>query len=218
MKQLKTYLEELATSANTMGMGNPGEIGPDTLTEPIGGVEKTAKAIKQDERKKKKKKIKSLSESLFDVDLTTSNMTFGSMFKLEDILINEEIKTPDPRFLRTMIVSKFKISDLYKTTLLSKDAGIKVTKNSNSIANALNKIICDIELTPELLKMSLYNFSKRLAGNTRKYYSSTLLHNTYFNMAADVYILADSGDDTLIINADELTIKFFHITLIYKRK
>jgi len=85
MKNLQTYLEcgeACAAPANTMGMGNPGETGPDTLSEPVGGVEKTAKTLKQDERKKKKKKIKSLSESLFD-DNVKKPIIFGDLLEIE---------------------------------------------------------------------------------------------------------------------------------------
>ena len=69
MKSLQTYLEcggeGCATPANTMGMGNPGQIDGETLTEPIEG---TAKCIRQKEKKRKKK----IKESLFDGDLVTS--------------------------------------------------------------------------------------------------------------------------------------------------
>ena len=62
MKNLKEYIEEcegvaLATPANTMGMGNPGVIDANTMTEPI----KTATA--KTKKEKLKKKIK---ESLLD--------------------------------------------------------------------------------------------------------------------------------------------------------
>lgn len=76
MKTLHKYLEELcSTPANTMGMGNPGEVAPDTLTEPIG----TAKAIRQNDRKKKK--IKRLSESIFDRGLSDQNIGYGSLYE-----------------------------------------------------------------------------------------------------------------------------------------
>ena len=78
MKTLQTYIEcDLATPANTMGMGNPGEIAPDTLTEPIG----TAKS-EMEKPKKKKKKIKSLAESLFD-DNITKEYVLGDFLELE---------------------------------------------------------------------------------------------------------------------------------------
>ena len=62
MKNLKQYIEEcegaaLATPTNTMGMGNPGITGSDTMSEPIKPI--TAKSKKE----KLKKKIK---ESLLD--------------------------------------------------------------------------------------------------------------------------------------------------------
>ena len=143
MKHLITYLEcgeaGYSTPANTMGMGNPGQTDSDTLTEPIGGVEKTAKALKQNDRKKKKK-FKSLAESLFDTDLVSKDMTFGDIFKLEDVNIRESIERPSHRG-PGMIPTKFKIGDMYKSTLLSKDTDTKVTKDSKSIADALNKIV-----------------------------------------------------------------------------
>lgn len=224
MKDLKTYLEcgpvGVTTPANTMGMGNPGEIAPDTLTEPIGGIEKTAKALKQNERKKKKK-IKSLSESLFDDDLATRDISrFGSMFKLDSVKIRDKVLKPKPgRGMATMVVANLKLGDLYKTPLLSKDAGIRVTKDPNSIAAALDKIICDTEITPEFFKMSLYDFGRMLNRENRKYYSSDLLHDSYLNMSADVYAFDErDNDDDLVLDTDVIRIEFFHITLIYKRK
>lgn len=225
MKDLKTYLEcgeaGYSTPANTMGMGNPGEIAPDTLTEPIGGIEKTAKALKQDERKKKKKKIKSLSESIFDDDLATRDMSrFGSMFKLDSVEIKDKVLKPkSSRGMTVMIDTNRKVGDLYKITLLSKDTGIRVTKDPNTIAAALDKIICDTKITPEFLKMTLYDFGRMLYRENRKYYSSTLLHDAYLNMSADVYVFDEKDSyNNLVLDTDVIRIDFFHITLIYKRK
>lgn len=81
MKTLQTYLEcgeGCATPANTMGMGNPGEIGPDTLSEPIA----TAKSEVEKDKKKKKKKMKSLIESLFD-DNIKKEYLLGDFLDLE---------------------------------------------------------------------------------------------------------------------------------------
>jgi len=86
MKTLQTYLEcgeGCSTPANTMGMGNPGETGPDTLSEPIGGIEKTAKSEIEKDKKKRKRKIKSLSESLFD-DNVKKSITFGDVLEIEE--------------------------------------------------------------------------------------------------------------------------------------
>ena len=89
MKNLKAYLEDCcgpagaATPANTMGMGNPGEIGPDTLSEPIYPITKTAKALRQNEKKKKKK----IKESLFDKDLVKRQPYYFDFIK-------EQCKTP----------------------------------------------------------------------------------------------------------------------------
>lgn len=81
MKHLKTYLEDaFATPANTMGMGNPGEVGPDTLSEPIA----TAKSEVEKDKKKRKKKLKSLAESLFDKDLSKQRAHIGDAFVLDE--------------------------------------------------------------------------------------------------------------------------------------
>lgn len=226
MKTLQTYFEcgeGCTTPANTMGMGNPGETGPDTLSEPIA----TAKSEIEKDKKKRKRKIKSLSESLFDSDVISKDIKFGDIFELDDIKINELIERPDrssgrrgPHYMKP---TGFVLKDMYKTTLLSKDSGVKVTKDSKSIADALDKIVCDISLTDELLKMSLYNFGRWLRDNTRKYYSSTLLHDAYLRMSADTYVSGTSnltfsnGNTEILQQADKLIITFFHITLIYKR-
>ena len=204
----------MATPANTLGAGNPGEIAQDTLTEPIG----TTKSEVEKDKKRRKKKMKSLAESLFDKDLIEKDIKFGDLFKLEGVDIRESIERPNHHG-PGMILTKFKIGDMYKPTLLSKDTGIKVTKDSKSIADALNKVVCDILLTDELLKMSLYNFGKWLHDNTRKYYSSTLLHNAYLSMGSDTYVIdAETKTEHDLQRTDKLMVNFFHITLIYKRK
>jgi len=221
MKTLQTYLEcgeVCATPANTMGMGNPGETGPDTLSEPIGGIEKTTKSEIEKDKKKRKRKIKSLSESIFNNDVISKDIKFGNLFKLEDVDIRESIERPSHHGWG-MIPTKFKIGDMYKPTLLSKDTSTKVTKDSKSIADALNKIICDIPLTDALLKMSLYDFGRWLHDNTRKYYSSTLLHDAYLSIGADTYVIdTETKTERDLQHADKLMVNFFHITLIYKRK
>lgn len=224
MKDLITYLEcgpaGASTPANTLGMGNPGQLSPDTLTEPVGGIEKTAKVLKQNDRKKKKK-FKSLSESIFDDDLTTRDMSkFGSMFKLDSVDIKERVLKPKSSHGMTIMVdTNLKLGDLYKTTLLSKDTGIHVTKDPNTIAKALDKIICDTKITPEFLKMTLFDFGRMLCRENRRYYSGTLLRDSYLNMSADVYVFDERDNfDNLVLDTDVIRIEFFNITLIYKRK
>lgn len=80
MKSIHAYFEELATPSNTMGMGNPGEIGPDTLTEPIGKAFAKQEHNEPEKKKKKKKPIKPLSESLFD-DNITSDLSIEKIVK-----------------------------------------------------------------------------------------------------------------------------------------
>ena len=66
--------------------------------------------------------------------------------------------------------------------------------------------------------MSLYNFGKWLRDGTRKYYSSTLLHDAYLSMGADAYVIDDDrGSEHDLQHVDKLTIAFFHITLTYKK-
>lgn len=80
MKTLQTYIEcDLATPANTLGAGNPGEIAPDTLSEPVG----TAKSEVEKDKKKRKKKMKLLSESLFD-DNISKELLLGDVMELEE--------------------------------------------------------------------------------------------------------------------------------------
>lgn len=89
MKSLKEYIKEcegvaLATPANTMGIGNPGITGDNTMSEPIKSI--TAKAKKE----KLKKKIK---ESLLDneEDLIKDIKEFSNNpFQLAATLINND--------------------------------------------------------------------------------------------------------------------------------
>ena len=110
MKNLKEYIEEcegaaLATPANTTGMGNPGVIDTNIMTEPVRPI--TAKAKKE----KLKKKIK---ESLLDDegDLIKdikefSNNPFqfiATLINNEDLLIyhNQEIEKIFGKFIKTI--------------------------------------------------------------------------------------------------------------------
>lgn len=87
MKHLKLYIEcDVATPANTMGMGNPGETAPGELSEPIGKAYAAKEKIDIDEpdrKKKKKKKIKSLTESIFDDELSKQGVKLGVLYRLD---------------------------------------------------------------------------------------------------------------------------------------
>ena len=104
MKHLKTYIEcdtgIAATPANTLGMGNPGEIGVDTLSEPIA----TAKSEVEKDKKKRKKKIKDLTESLFD-DNIHKDLLFGDVLELEGWELEDIDLEP---FLEVIMSSNFK--------------------------------------------------------------------------------------------------------------
>lgn len=82
MKSLYIYLEDTtgapvgaSTPANTTGMGNPGEIAPGTLSEPI----QTASCIRQNEKKKKRK----IKESIFDDELEKNDILIGDILELD---------------------------------------------------------------------------------------------------------------------------------------
>lgn len=112
MKDLYTYLEcDAATPGNTMGMGNPGEIGPDTLSEPIhtAKAEKEKIVIDEPERKKKKKKrVKSLAESLFDNNLAKQDICYGDVYKLDEWII------PGQNFNMNIIEKSFPSKNAWK--------------------------------------------------------------------------------------------------------
>ena len=219
MKQLKTYLEcgeGCATPANTMGMGNPGETGPGTLSEPVGGIEKTAKALKQDEKKKKKKKIKSLSESLFDTDLAARDISkFGSMFKLDSIETKDSLYKPSRGGRMAKMNSK--PEDMYKINLISKDSGQKVSKDLLSIADALAAIVEKIPITADIINSDLYDFSQKFLKPFKQYYSSAV-GNGYLRMGADIFAYAPNRKvDDKLIDIDEIDIHFLNIKLHYNR-
>ena len=219
MKQLKTYLEcgdGSATPANTMGMGNPGEIGPDTLSEPIGGVEKTAKSEVEKDKKKRKKKIKSLSESLFDDDLTTRDISkFGGMFKLDSVETKDSLYKPSSRGRMEKMNSK--PENMYKISLISKDSGQKVSKDLRSIADALAVIVEKIPITADTINSSLYDFSQTFLKPLKQYYSSAV-GNGYLRMGADIFAhTPDWKENDKLIDADKIDIHFLNIKLHYSR-
>lgn len=113
MKTLQTYIEcDLATPANTLGMGNPGEISQDTLTEPIG----TAKSEIEKNKKKRKKKIKSLVESLFDKDIITKDIKFGDLIEIDnDSSWENQLSPDDYATLVTSIIYSFDQNLIRKT-------------------------------------------------------------------------------------------------------
>ena len=113
MKTLQTYIEcDLATPANTLGMGNPGEISQDTLTEPIG----TAKFEVEKDKKKRKKKMKSLAESLFDKDIITKDIKFGDLIEIDnDSSWENQLSPDDYATLVTSIMYSFDQKLIHKT-------------------------------------------------------------------------------------------------------
>ena len=119
MRALKTYLEELAaTPGNTIGMGNPGQIDGDTLTEPIEG---TAKCIRQREKKKRKK----IKESLFDSDLVTSDLSI-----IKDIkkLSKSKLGSQSSNTLTSIIDSLIEYGEKYSAEE-ARDLDIDISKN-----------------------------------------------------------------------------------------
>jgi hypothetical protein len=219
MKHLKTYIEcdagITATPTNTMGMGNPGEIAPDTLSEPIGGTAKS-----EVEKKKKKKKMKSLAESLFDIDNNVTNdLTFGGTFKLVNIETKDSLSRPGHGQTRgRMVKMKSKPEDMYKVSLISKHSGLKVNKDMESIAAALAVIVEKIPFTAESIKMSLYDFSQTTLKPLKQYYSSNVGAG-YLSMGADVYAhTPDWKRDVDVLDAHEVDIDFLNIKLHYVKK
>ena len=216
MIDLKTYFEcgdGCTTPANTMGMGNPGQVDADTLTEPIGGVEKTAKALKQNDRKKKKK-FKSLSESLFDTDIISKDMTFGGIFKLEDIETRDSLHRPSHG---QMVKTNSKPENMYKIRLISKDSGQRVSKDLRSIADALAVIVGEIPITTDTINLSLYDFSQIYLKPLKQYYSSAV-GNGYLRMGTDIFAYAPNQNmSDKLMDMDEVDIHFLNIKLHYKR-
>ena len=131
MKTLQTYIEcDLATPANTLGMGNPGEISQDTLTEPIGA----AKSEVEKNKKKRKKKIKSLTESLFDKDIITKDIKFGDLIEIDnDSSWDDQLSPKDYATLITSIMYSFDQKLIHKT--------IKSMKWRKILSSADDKII-----------------------------------------------------------------------------
>jgi len=87
MKKLITYLEKLATPANTMGIGDPGVMSDGILTEPIYPIEGIAKAKK--EKTKKKKKV--VKEGIFDIDLAEKEVLLSDMYELSNVSYHNSV-------------------------------------------------------------------------------------------------------------------------------
>ena len=110
MKNLIQYIEEcegvaLATPANTMGMGNPGITGPDTLTEPIKSI--TAKSKKEKLKKKIKESLLDDEEDLIKDIKEFSNNPFqfvATLINNDDLLIQhkQEIEKLFDKVIKTI--------------------------------------------------------------------------------------------------------------------
>ena len=110
MKSLKEYIGEcegiaLATPANTMGMGNPGITGSDTLTEPIKSI--TAKSKKEKLKKKIKESLLDDEEDLIKDIKEFSNNPFhfvATLINNDDLLIQhkQEIEKLFDKVIRTI--------------------------------------------------------------------------------------------------------------------
>ena len=116
MKNLKQYIEEcegaaLATPTNTMGMGNPGITGSDTMSEPIKPI--TAKSKKEKLKKKIKESLLDDEKDLIKDIKEFSNNPFqfiATLISNEEFLIHHkrEIEKLFSKFIKT-IKSKFPI-------------------------------------------------------------------------------------------------------------
>ena len=107
MQSLLTYLEcdgagIFATPGNTMGAGNPGPTGEDTLSEPLAqGMDTNKAKAKKQKTKKKMKDLKDfLKESLEDINEARTNGR--CVWEVYDRGANNQVKT-----------SKFFAKDLY---------------------------------------------------------------------------------------------------------
>lgn len=110
MKNLKEYIEEcegiaLATPTNTVGMGNPGMIDTNTITEPIKSI--TAKSKKEKIKKKIKESLLDDEEDLIKDIKDFSNNPFqfvSALINNEDILIRhkQEIEKLFGKFIKTI--------------------------------------------------------------------------------------------------------------------
>lgn len=110
MRNLKEYIEEcegvaLATPANTMGMGNPGMIDTNTMTEPIKSI--TAKSKKEKLKKKIKESLLDDEEDLIKDIKDFSNNPFQFVATLMDnknLLIRhkQEIEKLFGKFIKTI--------------------------------------------------------------------------------------------------------------------
>ena len=121
MKNLRQYIEEcegtaLATPANTIGMGDPGITGPDTMTEPVKSA--TAKAKKEKLKKKIKESLLDDEEDLIKDIKEFSNNPFqfaATLINNDDLLIQhkQEIEKLFGKFIK-MVKSKYPIEIITK--------------------------------------------------------------------------------------------------------
>ena len=154
--------------------------------------------------------MKSLVESLFDIEKNiTKELTFGEMFKLMDIETKDTLSRPGHgRTGGMMVKMKSKPEDMYKISLISKDSGQKVTKDLQSIANALATIVKKIPMTADSIKLSLYDFSQIILKPLKQYYSSAV-GNGYLSMVTR---------DVSLMDVKEVDVDFLNIKLHYSRR
>lgn len=126
MKSLKEYIKEcegvaLATPANTVGIGNPGMTGDNTMSEPIKSI--TAKAKKEKLKKKIKESLLDDEEDLIKDIKDLSNNPFqlvAALINREEDLTNhkKDIEKLFGKFIKT-------IKSKYSIEIITQPKGIK---------------------------------------------------------------------------------------------
>ena len=155
-------------------------------------------------------------ESLFDKDLIKRKLTFGTLFRLSDIETKESMSRPGP--MGRMIRMSCTASDMYKTSLISKDSGQKVTKDIQSIAAGLATIIEKIPLSADLLKLPLYEFSQTVLIPFKQYYSSKS-QTGYASIGAMAYAHTPDWDRNVkLSNANKIDVDFLGIKLHFVKQ
>jgi hypothetical protein len=177
MKQLKAYIEcgDAATPANTMGMGNPGQIDGETLTEPI-ATAKCDSADNEVKKKKKKKHFKTLAESIFGDNITNEIPVYEIAKKLR----KKDIAKVDEDELKDNLKLLFDTGDQYSAEELENHPvdlykNIIITKpgQSDDVHNYIfifNKDVSWCISKPSTWKTWMYKKSKNWSWSVNEYW------------------------------------------------
>lgn len=149
--------------------------------------------------------MKSLRESLFDRDLADKDVTFGGLYEFSHFKLSS---------------GDYKLTDLFKKTLIKKDSGVSSSDSEEQIVNGLAKIILN---TPVDIGLLQHEFNERLFPLV-DYYTSLSKSSFRVGLRQWPYSYGYNRNGKIIITdwtigePDTIEVLLIGMELIFKKK